>query len=84
VLVGGVPVDERLLRRLAEVVPPAVARRLDLALFYRAAVLGLTAAERRAILDALENPPPGLENLRATLIQDPAWRRPEARSFHDA
>ena len=83
-LVGGVPVDERLLRRLAEVVPPAVARRLDLALFYRAAVLGLTAAERRAILDALENPPPGLENLRATLIQDPAWRRPEARSFHDA
>ena len=39
-LVGGVPVDERLLRRLAEVVPPAVARRLDLALFYRAAVLG--------------------------------------------
>ena len=83
-LVGGVPVDERLLRRLAEVVPPAVARRLDLALFYRAAVLGLTAAERRAILAALENPPPGLENLRATLIQDPAWRQPEARSFHDA
>jgi hypothetical protein len=80
VLIGGVPVDERLLRRLAEVVPPAVARRLDMALFYRAAVLGLTAAERRAILVALEDPPSGLENLRATLIQDPAWRQPEARS----
>ena len=76
-LVGGVPVDERLLRRLAEVVPPAVARRLDMALFYRAAVLGLTSAERRAILAALENPPSGLENLRATLIQDPSWRQPE-------
>jgi hypothetical protein len=79
VLVGGVPVDERLLRRLAEVVPPAVARRLDMALFYRAAVLGLTAAERRAILIALETPPPGLENLRATLVQDPSWRQPNGR-----
>ena len=78
-LVGGVPVDERLLRRLAEVVPPAVARRLDMALFYRAAVLGLTSAERRVILAALENPPSGLENLRATLIQDPSWRPPEKR-----
>ena len=76
-LVGGVPVDERLLRRLAEVVPPAVARRLDMALFYRAAVLGLTSAERRAILAALENPPSGLENLRATLVQDPSWRQPD-------
>jgi hypothetical protein len=82
-LVGGVPVDERLLRRLAEIVPPAVARRLDTALFYRASILGLTAAERRAILTALENPPSGLENLRATLIQDPAWRQPEARRRDD-
>jgi hypothetical protein len=77
VLVGGVPVDERLLRRLAEVVPPAVARRLDMALLYRAAVLGLTRSERRAIVAALENPPSGLENLRATLVQDPSWRQPE-------
>ena len=83
-LVGGVPVDERLLRRLAEIVPPAVARRLDTALFYRAAVLGLTAAERRAILSALENPPSGLENLRRTLIQDPAWRQPEGHRHGEA
>ena len=77
-LVSGVPVDERLLRRLADVVPPAVARRLDMALFYRTAVLGLTAAKRRGILTALETPPPGLrENLRATLVQDPSWRQPE-------
>jgi hypothetical protein len=84
VLVGGVPVDERLLRRLADVVPPALARRLDTALFYRAAVLGLTAAERRAILAALENPPSGLENLQATLVQDPAWRHAQARTLDDA
>ena len=76
-LVGGVPVDERLLRRLAEVVPPEVARRLDGALFSRAAVVSLTGSERRAILAALENPPSGLENLRATLVQDPSWRQPE-------
>ena len=78
-LFGGVPVEERLLRQLLQVVPPIVARRLETALFYRAAVLGLTAPERRAILAALENPPAGLENLRATLIQDPAWRQPERR-----
>jgi hypothetical protein len=79
VLFGGVPVEERRLRQLLQVVPPIVARRLETALFYRAAVLGLTAPERRAILAALENPPAGLENLRATLIQDPAWREPERR-----
>ena len=78
-LFGGVPVEERLLRQLLRVVPPIVARRLETALFYRAAVFGLTAPERRAILAALENPPAGLENLRATLIQDPAWRQRERR-----
>jgi hypothetical protein len=76
-LVGGVPVDERLLRELARVVPPALARRLDTALFYRAKVLGLTVAERRAILAALEDPPAGLEELRATLLQEHVWRQRE-------
>ena len=83
-LVGGVPVDERLLRRLAEVVPPAVGPSPGPGVVLPRGGPRLTAAERRAILAALENPPPGLENLRATLIQDPAWRQPEARSSHDA
>ena len=68
-LFGGVPFEERLLRQLVGVVPPTVARRLETALFHRAAVLGLTAPERRAIFAALVNPLAGLENLGATLIQ---------------
>ena len=76
-LVSGVAVDERLLKQLSGVVPARIARRLDTALFYRAAVLGLTVDERKAILAALENPPAGLEDLRATLLQDIAWRQCE-------
>jgi hypothetical protein len=76
-LVGGVPVDERLLRELARVVPPTLARRLDTALTYRAKVLGLTIAERKAILAALEDPPAGLEELRAALLREQEGRRPE-------
>ena len=73
--VSGVAVDERLLKQLSEVVSPTLARRLDTALFYRAAVLGLTFDERKAILAALETPPAGLEDLRAILLQDVAWRQ---------
>ena len=77
-LVSGVAVDERLLKQLSGVVPPRLARRLDTALFYRAAVLGLTVDERKAILAALEKPPAGLEDLRANLLQDVAWRQSES------
>jgi len=78
VLVSGVAVDERLLKQLSEVVPLKVSRRLDTALLYRAAVLGLTVDERRAILAALEKPPAGLEDLREILLQDVAWRQCES------
>ncbi|HET9288771.1 MAG TPA: hypothetical protein VFO26_14550 [Gaiella sp.] len=74
---GGVPIDERLLRELARVVDRKLAQRLDTALLYRAKVLGLTVAERESILKALENPPPGLEELRAILLQDSRWRLSE-------
>ncbi len=73
-LVGGVPIDERLLRELTRVVDRNLAQRLDTALLDRAKVLGLTVAEREAILKALENSPPVLEELRAILLQDPRWR----------
>ena len=76
-LVGGVPIDERLLRELTRVVDRKLAQRLDTALLYRAKVLGLTIAEREAILKALENAPPGLEELRAFLLQDSRWRSSE-------
>ena len=73
-LVGGVPIEERLLRELTRVVDRKLAQRLDTALLYRAKVLGLTVAEREAILKALEDSPPELEELRAILLQDPQWR----------
>jgi hypothetical protein len=44
---------------------------------YRARVLGLTVAERKAILAALETPPPGLEELRGVLLGELEWRRAE-------
>jgi hypothetical protein len=76
-LVGGVPIDEQLLRELTRVLDRKLAQRLDTALLYRAKVLGLTIAEREAILKALENAPPGLEDLRAFLLQDSRWRSSE-------
>ena len=76
-LVGGVSVDERLLRELVRIVPPTLARRLDTALFYRAKVLGLTVPERKAILAALEDAPAGLEELRGVLLNELEWRRRE-------
>jgi hypothetical protein len=77
-LVGGVAVDERLLKELARLLPPNLARRLDTALFYRAKVLGLTIAEREAVIAALEDPPPGLEELREVLLSEQAWRARES------
>lgn len=76
-LVGGVPIDEQRLRELARIVQPTLARRIDTALLYRARVLGLTVAERKAILTALETPPPGLEELRGVLLGELEWQRAE-------
>jgi hypothetical protein len=76
-LVGGVSIDERRLRELARVLQPTLAKRIDTALLYRAGVLGLTVDERKAILRALESPPPGLEELRGVLLREPEWQRAE-------
>lgn len=76
-LVGGVPIDDRLLRELARIVPPTLARRVDTALLYRAKVLGITVAEREIILAALEDAPADLAELRGVLLRELEWRRPE-------
>ena len=72
----GVPIDDRLLRELARIVPPTLARRVDTALLYRAKVLGITVAEREIILAALEDAPADLAELRGVL-RELEWRRPE-------
>jgi hypothetical protein len=76
-LVGGVPIDDRLLRELARIVPRTLARRVDAALLYRAKVLGLTVAERETILAALEDAPADLAELRDALLRERQWRRVE-------
>ena len=76
-LVGGFPIDDRLLRELARIVPPTLARRVDTALLYRAKVLGITVAEREIILAALEDAPADLAELRGVLLRELEWRRPE-------
>jgi hypothetical protein len=76
-LVGGVPIDDGLLRELARIVPPTLARRVDTALLYRAKVLGLTLAERETILAALEDAPADLAELRGVLLNELEWRRRE-------
>jgi hypothetical protein len=40
-------------------------------------VIALTIPERETILAALEDPPPGLEELRAVLLRELAWLREE-------
>jgi hypothetical protein len=37
-------------------------------------VLALTIPERETIIRALDDPPPGLEELRAVLIREHVWR----------
>ena len=77
-LVGGVPIDDRLLRELARIVPRTLARRVDTALLYRAKVLGLTIAEKETILAALEDAPADLTELRDALLREVEWRRAES------
>jgi hypothetical protein len=40
-------------------------------------VLALTIADRETILAALDDPPAGLEELRAVLLRELEWRRAE-------
>jgi hypothetical protein len=77
VLLGGVNVDDRLIPELARIVPPALARKLQTASFYRSSVVGLTINEREAILTALEKPPDSLGDLRDELLREVQWRRRE-------
>lgn len=74
-LMGGVPVEDRLILELSEALPRPLAHKLRTAYALRASVLGLTSSERQLILEALEEPrAEGLRGLRETLLQDPAWR----------
>ena len=75
-LLGGVEVDERLVRDLISILPDRpLARKLDTALLLRARFVGLSSDERRAVLAGLEHGQGDLRDLRETLLTDPYWRR---------
>ena len=75
---AGIPVPDHLVLELARRVDDALlANRLTV--FYRRQtdVLPLKISERETIIRALDDPPPGLENLRAVLLQEYTWRQRE-------
>jgi hypothetical protein len=53
----------------------ALAQKLRTALADEITLLGLDVPERETILRTLDDPPAGLVELRAVLLQDHFWRR---------
>ena len=74
VLLGGVDVDDRVVRDLAAILDRSLGNKLESALVFRAKIVGLTTEERRRILAALEHAPAGLETVRQVLLTSEAWR----------
>ena len=56
-LLGGVDVDDRVVRDLAAILDRSLGNKLESALVFRAKIVGLTTEERRRILAALEHAP---------------------------
>lgn len=75
---AGVNVRDDLVRTLALQVDDAhLAGKLQRAVVNQTRVLALEVDERETILRTLDNPPAGLLELRATLLQEHQWRRRE-------
>jgi hypothetical protein len=55
----------------------AAGQRLTTALVNETRILGLDILEREAVLGALDDPPPGLKELRGVLLREHAWRQRE-------
>jgi uncharacterized protein (DUF1778 family) len=73
-LLGGVAIDDRLVRRLAAILDRRLGNKLDHALLFRAQIVALTREEKEAILAALEKAPPDLEPVRELLAAEAQWR----------
>ena len=73
-LLGGVQVDDRVVRDLAAIVDRSLGNKLESALLFRAKIVGLTTEERRRILAALDQAPAGLQAVRQVLLSSEAWR----------
>jgi hypothetical protein len=75
VLLGGVDVDDRVVRDLAASLDRSLGNKLESALVFRARIVGLTTEERRRILAALEQAPAGFQAIGQVLLTSEAWRR---------
>jgi hypothetical protein len=73
-VLGGVAVEDRLVRGLASLVDKPLGTKLETALLFRAKVVGLTKDERAAVLKALENAPGDLRDVRDLLLTDENWQ----------
>jgi hypothetical protein len=78
VFLAGLPIPDRLVLDLARMVDDEeLETRLRSALAHDVKVLALESDERETILAALDDPPAGLEELRAVLLQEHVWRQAE-------
>ena len=81
VMLAGLPVPNDRVAELAELARAGgahdLADRLEGALDDGVALLALTMDERAIILAALEDPPDGLAELRAVLLNEHEWRQRE-------
>jgi hypothetical protein len=76
ITLAGIPVRRGLVEWLAERLDDDPSGdRLRRALDNDIRIVGLEVAERETILRALDDPPSGLEELRATLLKDAIWMR---------
>ena len=80
-MLAGLPVPNDAVDELAALVRATgadeLADPLDRAVADEVKLLALTLDERAIILGTLEDPPPGLAELRAVLLADHRWRRNE-------
>jgi hypothetical protein len=75
---AGIPVRDQAVLDLARLVDdPLLADRLEAAHRREARILALEISERETIIRALDDAPPDLAELRATLLQEHVWRRRE-------
>jgi hypothetical protein len=78
VLICGLEIPSRLVLGLAVIVDDKeLQTKLTDALAHNVDVLGLDIYEREMLLEALDDPPEGLENLRDVLLNELAWLRGE-------
>ena len=73
-IIGGVWVEDRLVRELAAIVERPLGRKLEQALLFRAQIVAMTRDEKTAVLSALERGPAELAEVRELLLADESWR----------